>query len=392
MNAVDLLLVVAIFVFAFIGWKRGFLYGLFSLVGFLIGASVGLAVAPRLLHSWQPGLGRAAVAIGIVFFAAIVGQLLFGYGGKWLSDRVTWRPAEVVDSAGGAVLSVLVMLLVAWLIAAMAVGVNIGPISRQVRHSSVLGTVDHVMPAQAQQAVTQLNDLLRSTGFPQVFAGLSAETIPPAAPPDPTVVHNPLVKAAQGSTVKLVSTAPSCSRTIEGSGFVFAPERVMTNAHVVAGSTNTNVEINGDTYSGTVVYFDPKVDLAVLDVPGLKAQPLVVNTTPPAHGDDVVVMGYPGGGPLVSQAARVRGVQQASGADIYGQSTVVREVISLRTSVHPGNSGGPVVDRQGRVIGIIVATSLDNADTAYAISMRQATHALTSGASASDGVKTGACT
>jgi len=391
MNAIDLALVLAIVVFAVVGWKRGFLYGLFSLLGFLIGASIGLTVAPRLLRSWDPGWGRAVVALVVVFLAAVVGQLVVGYGGKWLSERVTWRPAEVVDSIAGSLLSVLMMLLVAWLIAALAVGVGADPLTRQVRMSSVLDIVDQVMPAQAQQAVGQIDRLLQSSGFPQVFAGLGAEPIQPVRQPDPAVLRRPGVKTASQATVKVVGTATSCARSIEGSGFAFAPERVMTNAHVVAGVTHPTVTLGNDTLHATVVYFDPKLDLAVLDVPGLKAQPLVFEPNV-AHGDPVVVIGYPENGPLDAQAARVRAVQSARGSDIYDKQAVLREVLSLRAQVHPGNSGGPVVNEAGRVVGIIFANSLDSSETAYAVSANQAMDAVGAGAGATAAVRTGGCT
>jgi S1-C subfamily serine protease len=391
MNAIDLALVLGIVVFAVVGWRRGFLYGLFSLLGFLIGASFGLALAPRLLRSWDPGWGRAVVAVVVVLFAAILGQLVVGYAGKWLSDRVTWRPAEVVDSLAGALLSVMVMLLVAWLVAALAVGIGADPLTRQVRMSSVLDLVDNVMPSQAQEAVGQIDHLIQSSGFPQVFAGLGAAPIPPVASPDPAVLRRPGVRSASAATVKVVGTAPSCARSIEGSGFVFAPERVMTNAHVVAGVEHPTVSLGGASVRATVVYFDPSLDLAVLDVPGLKAKPLVFQPEV-AHGAPVVVIGFPENGPLVAQPARVRAVQSARGNDIYDKNPVLREVLSLRAQVYPGNSGGPVVDSAGRVVGVVFADSLDSPDTAYAISANQAMDAVASGAGATSAVRTGGCT
>jgi S1-C subfamily serine protease len=391
MNAIDLALVLGIVVFAVVGWKRGFLYGLFSLLGFLLGASVGLALAPRLLRSWDPGWGRAVVAVVVVLFAAILGQLVVGYGGKWLSDRVTWRPAEVVDSLAGALLSVTVMLLVAWLVAALTVGIGADPLTRQVRMSSVLDLVDNVMPSQAQEAVGQIDHLIQSSGFPQVFAGLSAAPIPPVASPDPAVLRRPGVRAASQATVKVVGTAASCARSIEGSGFAFAPERVMTNAHVVAGVEHPTVSIGDTSIRATVVYFDPKLDLAVLDVPGLKAKPLVFQPDV-GRGAPVVVLGYPENGPLDAQPARVRAVQSARGNDIYDKNPVLREVLSLRAQVYPGNSGGPVVDASGRVVGVVFADSLDSPDTAYAISANQAMDAVASGVGATSAVRTGGCT
>ena len=189
---------------------------------------------------------------------------------------------------------------------------------------------------------------------------------------------------------KVTGVAQACSRRIEGSGFVYAPERVMTNAHVVAGVKNPLVEVDGRTVSARVVVYDPQRDLAVLYVRGLRAAPLAFAGPAPA-GSDAVVVGYPQDGPFRADAARVRETQRARGPDIYGASTVVREVYALRALVQPGNSGGPLLDPQGRVLGVVFAAAADDDDTGYALTAAEVSSDAERGRTATTAVGTQGC-
>jgi S1-C subfamily serine protease len=391
-NVVDLVLVMAIVAFALIGWKRGFLYGIFGLVGFLIGAGLGLWLTPRLIGSWEPGLGRAVVAVVLVFLFAIVGQVGIGYFGKRMKDAVTWRPAVMLDSSLGAILSVVSMLLVVWLVATVAVSSGRNEVAREVRTSYVLGVVDGLVPDSASNATGQIQALVDNAGFPAVFAGLGPEPVRPIAKPDAAIIRRQGVLSAAANTLKISGVANGCSRGLEGSGFAFAAERVITNAHVVAAVDRPTVFVTGDTraYQARVVYFDPQDDLAVLDVPGLPVEPLPIGMQV-ARGQNVAVVGYPNDGPLAAEAGRVRNVLLARGHDIYGSGSVVREVISMRVAVRPGNSGGPVLNGAGQVVGVVFAASADDPDTGYAMTMKQVSDAIAAGVSAQDPVSTGAC-
>jgi S1-C subfamily serine protease len=193
--------------------------------------------------------------------------------------------------------------------------------------------------------------------------------------------------------VKILGEAPSCSSNLEGSGFAFAPERILTNAHVVAGVRSVAVLTaeSSKAYDATVVYFDPDTDLAVLDVPGLPVDPLTFSGEVD-RGESVAVLGYPENGSLRATPARVRDEIVARGNDIYGEGLVVRDVLSLRADVRPGNSGGPVVNRRGSVVGVVFAASVDRDDTGYAMTPEQVATAVAEGLSNDRAVSTGPCT
>jgi S1-C subfamily serine protease len=200
------------------------------------------------------------------------------------------------------------------------------------------------------------------------------------------------VRRAWGSLVKIEGIARECGTEVDGSGFVYAPDRVMTNAHVVAGIDRPEVLVRGTgrAWPASVVYIDPRLDVAVLAVPGLSA-PQLEFTTDARRGDPVVVAGFPGGGPLTATPARIRGTIQARGTDIYDRGTVTREVYAIRGEVRPGNSGGPLLAADGRVDGVVFASALDDPDTGYALTARQVADAAKAGRSAKQPVDTGSC-
>ena len=229
------------------------------------------------------------------------------------------------------------------------------------------------MPPQTARLFAGFQSVLDREGFPRVFEGVRAEPIAPIAPPDNQLAFGPGVARAATSIVKITGVASSCNREQEGSGWVVAPERVVTNAHVVAGTASEHVRIQGAgrSYDARVVVFDPKRDLAVLSVPGL---PAPASTQGPAlkRSEGAVVAGFPLNGPYRLDSARVRDVLTATGADIYGSPGVVREVYSLYARVQPGNSGGPLLSPSGAVVGIVFARSLDDDKTGYALTLDEA--------------------
>jgi S1-C subfamily serine protease len=391
-SVIDVVLLVAAVLFAVTGWRRGLLYGLLSLVGFLLGAAVGLWLAPKTVESWQDGWPKALAALSIVFIAAAIGQVVMGMAGRRMQGAVTWGPMLQLNSIGGAVLSVVTLMLVAWFLAGTYASGNSSSLARDVRQSQVLGAVDAVMPIDAYVITGQIESMFDSTGFPDVFAGLKPEPISPISAPDSAIARRPPVEHAAQQTVKVLGDAPSCDTSLEGSGFSFAPDRILTNAHVVAGTKHVDVETaDGDKYNAEVVYFDPSVDLAVLKVPGLPVDPLQFSNDV-QQGDSVAAIGYPENGGLDVEAARVRDELTASGNDIYNEKIVMREVLSLRADVRPGNSGGPLVLPNGEVVGVVFAASVDDDHTGYAMSSRQVADALDAGLSADHSVDTGDCT
>ena len=391
MSVIDIVLLVAALLFAITGWRRGLVYGLLSLVGFLTGAAVGLWLAPQLVDSWTDGLPKALSALAIVFVFAAVGQVLVGMVGRRLQGAVTWGPMVKLNNVGGATLSVFTMLLVVWFLAGVYATGNPSSLARDVRQSQVIGAFDSLMPLEAYTVTGQIESMYDQTGFPTVFTGLGPEPIKTIGAPDSAVLRNEAVVQAAAQTVKILGQAPSCNAGLEGSGFSFAPGRVLTNAHVVAGVKSVQVVTeSGNSVDGEVVYFDPDMDLAVIDAPDLTVRPLRFSDSA-TRGDSVAVIGYPENGGLEATPARIRDELVAPGNDIYGEGAVVREVLSLRADVRPGNSGGPVVNKTGEVVGVVFAASLDQDDTGYAMTSRQVASAVAEGLSASGPVSTGPC-
>jgi S1-C subfamily serine protease len=390
-NAFDIVLLLMAGISAVTGWRNGLLAGVLSFVGFLGGALVGAVLAPRLLGGFT-GVVAAVLGIGVVLVAAAIGNAVASILARWVRAHVTWRPARLVDSAGGSVFGALSVVLLAWVMASALVVVPLGPVSTQLRGSRVLDEVDHVLPDTARGWVSGLRSALDSTGFPQAFGGFALDPVIPVSPPDPALLKDPAVRAAWGSLVKVEGVARDCSTQVDGSGFVYARDRVMTNAHVVAGVDHPIVLVRGvgKVWNATVVYTDTDIDVAVLYVPGLGA-PSLAFAGAAAGGDPAVVAGFPGGGALAASAARIRGLLQARGTDIYGHGTVSREVYSVRGTIRPGNSGGPLLAPDGRVDGVVFASALQDPDTGYALTAHQVSDAARAGARATEAVDTGSC-
>ena len=218
---------------------------------------------------------------------------------------------------------------------------------------------------------TRLSSLLDTSGLPDVLQPFGRTPIVNVDIPDPTLATDPVVAATRPSVLKIRGVAPSCQKVLEGSGFVVAPNRVMSNAHVVAGSDSVTVEVDGQTYDASVVSYDPSADISILDVPNLPSPPLQFDMQEARTGTDAVVMGYPGGGDFTATPARIREIIQLNGPDIYHTTTVTREVYTIRGTVRQGNSGGPLIDRDGRVLGVVFGAAVDDADTGFVLTANE---------------------
>jgi S1-C subfamily serine protease len=256
----------------------------------------------------------------------------------------------------------------------------------------VVRHVDDVMPNPVRNVYSSLRNFIDRSGFPPVLGDLHSTRIVDVGTPDPAVLNSPAVTAAHRSVLKIYSQAPSCERGIEGSGFVYAPQHVLTNAHVVAGANSFSVQTSSGSLKATVVSFDPNRDVAVLYVPGLSAPALAFAPTPANTDDSAVVVGYPEDGPFDVQAARVRDREEVSGRNIYGDSSVNREIYAIRSTVRSGNSGGPLMTPSGAVLGMVFATALNSSDTGYALTDAEIGGNAAAARTATAGVGTGNCT
>jgi S1-C subfamily serine protease len=236
--------------------------------------------------------------------------------------------------------------------------------------------------------------LASNSTYAEVFSGIGAERILAIPAPDPNVVNSPGIRAAQDRVVKVQGVAPSCQRSIEGSGFVISPHHVLTNAHVVAGVTQrqTVTIVGSDTpLQATVVFYDPQVDVAVLYVPGLNLTPLrFAGQANP--GDSAVVAGYPlDSTSLRTVPARIGGIQNAQGPNIYQTSTVTRQIYEIRALVESGNSGGPLLSPQGTVDGVVFAAAVGVSDTGFALTAAQVADDARAGEQSRTAVSTMGC-
>lgn len=389
---IDIFVLVVMASYAFSGYRQGLVVGTLSLGGFVGGAVLAMLVVPALTQSMAAGLQRSFVVLVAVLALAWIGQLLGRIVGAKVRGQVTWRPAQTADQLLGALAGLVSVALVVWFVGGALRGSPSPSIARTVASSRVLSAIDTIMPSQLKSLANNFREAVAGSTFPRVFAGVGPEQILPVPDPNPSAMSRGVLTRDARSIVKITGNARACSRGQEGSGFVVAPERVVTNAHVVAGVRAPSVQVTGlgPLYDAQVVLFDPQRDIAVLAVPGLTAPALKIGADL-GRGADAVVAGFPRNGPFTASPARVRSVVDASGENIYGQQGVVRSVYQLYADVEPGNSGGPVLAPDGSVVGVVFAKSLDDPTTGYALTMAEASGDLRAGIAATRRVSTGGC-
>jgi S1-C subfamily serine protease len=388
-NLLDWLLVVLVLAYALSGYWQGFITGAFATTGLLLGGLFGVWLAPVALGDADPSLMVSLGALFIVILAASLGQAAMQLAGARIREKITWQPVRALDAAGGALLSALAVLLVAWALGVAISGSRIGTVTPLVRESAVLSKVNAALPQSASNVLQAFNDVVGTSFFPRYLEPFAPERIVEVGPGPKRLLTDPDVVRAEPGVLKIRGTN-DCGRGIEGTGFVFAPDRLMTNAHVVAGVDEPEVEIDGTTESAEVVYYNPDLDVAVLRLDTGTIDPLPFDTTAKAEVG-VAILGYPQDGPYDVEVGRIRSEQRLRSPNIYGQGTVIREVFSIRGLVRPGNSGGPIVDSDGDVVGVVFAASVTDKDTGYALTADQVADSAADGQASDDEVSTGDC-
>lgn len=362
MGVVDILIVLVLVAAALHGLRLGALVQVLSFGGFLLGLTVGALVADAVAPSIHSTSVRASVAltlvIGLGLVFAVVGRVLGSMGGS----AVRRVHLGAIDSAAGVGVAVVAALLSTWLVANELAQTRFTAVSAAVQRSSIVRGVDAVMPP-LPDFFSKIQALLGGSGFPPVFSQLEP---PPSKAPAPSAAYaDSVAAAAKPSTVKVLGQA--CGYLQEGSGFVAAPGLVVTNAHVVAGEPATQVVVGGVPYDATVVLFTATFDLAVLRTGAPVGAPLSLDPSTVGHGTTGAIIGYPENGPLTVGPAAVDGVITAQGRNIYNQGTVSRQVYQVDARVEPGNSGGPLVDGHGQVVGVVFSRSTVYTNVGYAL-------------------------
>ena len=363
-NFIDVLILVAALIGLANGYRRGFWLSLAQYVGLLVGVTLGAASAKYALDYLQIN-NSTARPLGAVLVLVIGGSLGSSIGfavGEPIRRNILRTGIHTsTDSVAGAALSAFAVLLMCWF---LGLSFSRGPspeIAQQIQKSVLLRGLDSIAP-RPPPFLASVEQVLAGVQFPPVFAGLEPSL--PAALPLPASVDTPGVKRATSEVVKISSLG--CGGIVTGSGFPIGNGYVVTNAHVVSGTTSHAIQQpDGTTLRATVVFFDPERDVAVLSVPGYTAAGLTFGSG--QRGTEGAVIGYPGGQGEKVVPAVIDGAVMAEGRDIYNQNLVTRQIFVLQATVHPGNSGGPLIDLQGRVLGMVFATSASDPNQAYAL-------------------------
>ncbi|MGW1682599.1 MarP family serine protease [Saccharopolyspora sp. NPDC002376] len=393
MNWVDLLVVLLALLAAVSGARSGLVTAFFSFLGVFVGAVVGLKVAPLLLDRLDSPIARLGFGVGIVVLLVAFGETFGMWAGRELRDRITSRRLTGVDNALGAVLQFVAVLVVAWLVALPFTSASALPgLASAISRSQVLSGVNSVMPNSARQLPDDLREMLGVSGFPQALEPFSQTPVAEIAPPDQALADSPVVRDSRASVVKVRGRASSCARALEGTGFVIAPHRVMTNAHVVAGTERVAIEIGRGQFDADVVMYKPDVDVAILSVPDLDADAMTFAGGEVPPGRDVIALGYPLDGPYTASAGRIRERIRLRGPDIYEAQTVIRDVYTVRGKVQSGNSGGPLIDPSGKVVGVVFGAAVDDPETGFALTAAEVADEVEAAPSLTTSVSTGNCT
>ena len=383
----DLLLVLLLVGYLVYGYLNGFVRSLGTIVGIAAGVVAAFFAVP-LVGAWVPSpvwriAATVAVAVGLVLAGHAAGAAV-GYA---IRRRVERTPLRVVDRVLGAAVTGIAAALVASVLAFSVGSLGVPLLSRAIATSAVLRAIDTLTPDPVQAFLAQLRSTAIDEGLPHIIGAFGGA--PPGLPSIET--NNPALAVAAQSVVRITGNAYACGQSQSGSGFVVSTDRVVTNAHVVAGVSEPVIELpSGEVLAGRVVYFDPLDDLAVIAVDGMSAAPLQLTVTL-SPGSAAVVNGYPYGGPFTSTAAEVISVDTAQVDDIYGTSTSPREVYTLAADVREGNSGGPLLAESGAVTGVIFARSADSPTVGYAMTMAELTPVAAEAPSLGESVSSGEC-
>jgi S1-C subfamily serine protease len=380
MTALDALIALFVFLVVLRGAHTGLLAGVFSLVGVVLGAALGSRLAPLLMPEGESPIFGAGITLISILAFAVFGEVVARAAGGALRARLSSPTSEALDGLGGAALGFVLSLVLVWAVGLFALqSPPLAGLHPAVQESRILQALNDRMPSELlTQAVAELNPL------PQI-RGPEADV----AVPNERIAKDPEVLAASSRTVRVSSIA--CGYGIEGSGWVAAPDLIVTNAHVVAGVSITRVQPGGTgpRLRAEVVLFDAKNDVAILRADGLGLDPMPLAA--PRFGEATAVLGFPENGPLDVEPARTGTTRGVISGDAYNQGPVQRTVTSFRVYVRPGNSGGPVVNAAGEVVATVFASRAGSSDSGYGIPSRIVERRLLAAAERTEPVSTGGC-
>jgi S1-C subfamily serine protease len=384
----DLVLALVLLLYLVQGYRLGFVRSIGAIVGLIAGGVAAALLSPLIGSLLPDDSARVIATIVAAVVLVLLGHALGSGIGAAIGGVLRRSPLGPIDRILGAAAQLAVCALVLSVIASLAVSLGVPYVAKPVASSVVLSTIDAVTPAPIARAIGQLRSSVLASGIPRLGITLGAGG---GSSDVPGVTQTAGLRTAAKSVVKIAGRAPACNQQQSGSGFVIASNRVLTNAHVVAGvSAPVVMAPNGQILAGRVTAFDPQRDLAVITVQSLRADPLVV-AAPPATGTTGVVAGYPFGGPFSESGAKVLDSGEVTIPDIEGTGHTARHVAALAADVEQGDSGGPLLSGTGRVIGIVFAKSTSQDDLGYAMTPAEFTDVVDRAPSLTAAVPTGSC-
>lgn len=372
---VDVIILVVALLAAASGYRQGAAASAMAFFGVVIGVLAGVLLVPHLVAPIADPRGRMLTAIVLLLGLVILGEIAGMVVGRAARSGLQSIRLRRVDSLVGAGLQFVAILVAAWLLATpIRNAAADSAFAQSVSGSKVIDVVDGVAPDWMRELPADFTALLDNSGLKQVISPFGEAEVATVDPPDQQLDGTAAVAKVRPSVLKILGVARSCSQAMEGSGFVISPERVMTNAHVVAGADEVSIQTaGGRDLAATVVWFNDRNDVAVLDVPGLKAPALDFAEQPASSGDDAIVLGYPENGPFTVTPVRVRNTINLVGPDIFQRpDKVKRQVYTVRGSIRSGNSGGPMIAPDGSVLGVVFGASENVADdTGFVLTAEQ---------------------
>lgn len=368
---VDALLVLIALLAVRGGWRQGAVASVLSAVGITAGLIIGLAVAPLLMGLTSSVVIRFLIGLAVVVLLIGMGNLIGAVLGASLRDRMRQRQSQTFDSLLGAAFQLVTVMAVCWLVSVpLATGLG-QQASDGIRGSAILRGIDRMTPDSLNTVPSRISAMLDESGLPPLVSPFESTNASDVPAPSTTVANQALVEEIRPSIIHVMGSAEECSRRLMGSGFVTADDYVITNAHVVAGTNSVRLDTALGVKEADVVYFNPAVDIAVLHSPGLGIEPLQWAKEPAASGADAIVFGYPQSGPFEAAPARIADRITISGSDIYAQGQVEREAYTARGTIREGNSGGPLIDTEGSVLGVVFGASRDSSDIGFALTAHE---------------------
>lgn len=383
----DLVLILLVLAAAVHGLRLGALVQLLTFGGFIGGLALGALIAGAAAPSIHTQTARTVTTLLLVIGPAVVLGVAGRTLGVWSNAVVRRHHLAGADAVLGVVVASVAVLFSAWLLANVLSQSRYTWLSAQIQRSDVLRGIDHVMPP-VPGVISRVQAFLAGTGFPSVFAQFEPPTAAPVGQPTPGEAQI-IATRAVSSTVKVQGVA--CGFLQEGSAFVVGPGVIATNAHVIAGESSTQVQANGSWYSATPIYYDPGFDLALLRTRAPLGPALTLDPSAVDRGTKGAVIGYPHNGGLAIGPAGVAAALTAAGRDIYNQGDVVRDVYEVDADVEPGNSGGPLIDTTGSVIGVVFSRSTVQTNVGYALASPGVLARVQANEGHAAAVTTGAC-